>query len=89
MEARVPFHELKTWPIPFQAVWDELKLYEVRKTDRPFQVGDELLLREWSQDSGYSGRRILAKVTYMTPPGHWGLPPELCILGIRIIVKTP
>lgn len=75
--------------MPFQAVWDELKPYEVRKADRDFQVGDELLLREWSQDSGYSGRRILAKVTYMTPPGHWGIPQDVCILGIRVILRMP
>lgn len=86
---QVPRHELKTWPIPFQAVWDELKLYEIRPSDREFRVGDELLLREWAQELGYSGREILVKVTYMTPPGKWGLPADRCVLGIRIVSRTP
>lgn len=76
---------MKTWPEPFQAVWDESKPYEVRKDDRAYAVGDLLFLREWSQTTGiYSGRAILARVSYMTPGGEWGLPPGLCVLGLVV-----
>jgi hypothetical protein len=75
-------HELKTVPIPFQAVWDGKKLYEVRVNDRDFKVGDKLYLREWGDD--YTGRTINAVITYITKGGTFGLPPDLCVLGIRV-----
>lgn len=83
----VPQHELKTWPTPFQAVFDGRKRYEIRAADRPFEVGDELLLREWIPESGYSGRVITATITYMTAPGSWGLPETLCVMSIHVTWK--
>jgi hypothetical protein len=85
-------HILKTWPQPFQAIWDGLKTYEIRKCDRSFMVDDVLDLREFQPEDplrlsieGYSGRRILARVVYMTAGGNWGLPGEICVLGIRVL----
>jgi hypothetical protein len=85
-------HVLKTWPQPFQAIWDGLKTYDIRVNDRSFMVDDVLDLREFQVEDplrlsveGYSGRRILARVVYMTAGGNWGLPREVCVLGIRVI----
>lgn len=48
MRSRVR-HELKTWPEFFAATRRGHKKFELRRDDRPegFQVGDELLLREF------------------------------------------
>lgn len=83
-------HELKTWPAPFEAVMRLEKLHEIRKTDRPFMVGDVLRLREWDPIAGsYTGREVRADVTHLTPPGDWGLPPGLCVMSIRQTSVTP
>lgn len=40
-------HELKTWPKDFVAVRAGKKAHEARLADRPFAVGDDLVLLEW------------------------------------------
>ena len=89
------FHELKCWPEPFAAVERGEKCHEVRKADRDFQAGDVLTLREWvpgmtfhssltgqTTDGWYTGRVTHRRVTYVTPPGAFGLPNDLCVMSI-------
>ncbi len=81
-------HQLKTWPEPFTAVFQGLKYYEVRVDDRGFAVGDELILQEYDPTpggGGFSGREVRKTITYMTPGGSFGLPPNLCILGLSVL----
>ena len=40
-------HELKTWPEFFIETRGGRKKFELRKNDRDFRVGDQLLLKEW------------------------------------------
>lgn len=89
MEPTIP-KRLRTWPVPFQATWDGRKPYEVRHNDREFAVGDTLFLDEWHPEpaGAYSGRCIVALVTYMTAGGEWDLPEHVCVLGVRIIRRV-
>ena len=69
-------HEMKCCPEFFQPTLNGLKHFELRRDDRPegFQVGDELLLKEWDpvlddrylpfRPRGYTGREVLVRVDY-------------------------
>ena len=82
-------HKLKTHPEPYQAVLDKRKPYEIRKNDRGFVVGDVLHLCEWDPVTEvFSGRETYARVTYMTNGGEWGIPLDLCVLGIDARVSV-
>ena len=48
-------HELKIWPQYYQAVADGSKTFEVRKNDRGFQKGDEVVLKEWDPTEMHYG----------------------------------
>ncbi|MEX1447730.1 ASCH/PUA domain-containing protein [Enterococcus sp. C76] len=58
-------HELKILPVYFEAVANGRKQFEIRKNDRDFQVGDQLILKEWNKD-GFTGRSYQAEITYIT-----------------------
>lgn len=77
-------HELKCWPTPFAAVTSGAKTFEVRRDDREprYAVGDWLQLREFNpQTSTYTGKHH-AMVVYKVEGGSFGLPADLCVLGL-------
>lgn len=78
-------HVLKSWPVFFEQLWSGAKGFEVRKDDRGFEVGDLLRIEEWDTRAGYSGRVVLARVTYVL--GHQefseGVTPGYVVLGIQ------
>ncbi len=57
-------HELKIYPKYFNAILNGSKPFEIRKNDRNFHVGDNVLLKEWDNNK-YSGRTIYAEITYV------------------------
>lgn len=84
-------HELKIWPEFFDAVNDGRKTNELRKSDRSFQVGDLVKLREWDDRKFiFTGRECTRKITYITegvgpgsiPPFH-GLSRGYVILSLE------
>ncbi|GAY70610.1 hypothetical protein FMV2238Y02_03340 [Streptococcus canis] len=52
-------HMLKCYPQYFKAVKDGTKPFECRYNDRDFKVGDELLLREYEPQKGYTSRCVV------------------------------
>jgi len=79
-------HELKTWPPHFSATWGGPKTFELRRDDRGYETGDILHLREWSPETeSYSGRELLARVTYLLRHPQF-LP--YCAMSIRIVEKA-
>lgn len=82
-------HELKTWPSAFDAIWGDRKHYELRKNDRDFNIGDNIILREFDDVSNsYTGRAVECEITYMTCGGEWGLPEDMCVLSFHVINTT-
>jgi hypothetical protein len=44
-------HELKIWPEYFAQVRNGRMKFQLRRNDRDFKVGDQLLLKEWKNQS--------------------------------------
>lgn len=56
-------HELKSWSAEFQRMKKGEKCYELRKNDRNFQVGDELILLEFDYTTqNFTGDKLKATV---------------------------
>lgn len=79
------YHELKISPRFFQAVWDGIKPFEIRKDDRDYQRGDILILREWD-GAKYTGSALCVQITYILQDAQeYGLMDGYVVLGIRHI----
>lgn len=85
-------HELKTDPEVFQAVWSGKKKFEIRKDDRGFEVGDDLLLLETKATGAemaagapleFTGKKIECQVGYILRGPCYGLMDGWCIMCFR------
>ena len=76
-------HELKIHSIYFEAVKAGTKTFELRRNDRNYQVGDQLILQEWEASTEqYSGDELYMEVTYILE-GGFGLKKGYCVLSIK------
>ena len=82
-------HELKTWSYYFNLVKSGEKPFELRKNDRGFLAGHELLLREFDRETQiYTGQTLRRKITCVIEGSEaesFGLKPGYCILGLAEI----
>lgn len=75
-------HDLKILPEYFEAVIDGDKTAEIRKSDRDFNVGDELWLQEWD-GKDYTGRVIVREISHIVKGGQYGIEKGYDLLSIR------
>lgn len=88
-------HKLKILPSHFSAVKDGRKKFEVRKNDRFYKEGDEVLLEEFVPQSywdpedpksdEYSGEFLHRKITYILRGGQFGIEAGYVVLGLSKI----
>lgn len=80
-------HELKTWNEYFQLIVSGDKPFELRKNDRNFLAGDELLLREFDDNTKeYTGRTLHRRITYVLKgiaAENFGLKEGYCIMALE------
>lgn len=58
-------HELKILPEYFEPALAGRKNFEIRYNDRNYQLGDEIVLREWI-NGNYTGRELKRTIQYLT-----------------------
>lgn len=77
-------HELKCWPEYFEEIIARTKTCELRQDDRNFQVGDFLILKEYSPlTKQYSGNEVHAEVTHLLR-FHPGLVGGFVLMSIKL-----
>jgi len=85
-------HELKTWSKYFSPIKSGEKLFELRKNDRGFLAGHELLLCEYDPltltYTGQTLRRIITYVLEGIEAEEFGLKPGYCIMGLKEIMGS-
>lgn len=72
-------HELKILPEYFEAVTSGRKQFEIRKNDRDYKIGDQLIFKEWN-GSEYTGDSFKSEITYIT---DYAQKDGYVVLGIR------
>ena len=87
-------HKLKTWPWFFQATIEGRKLFELRRNDREFRVGDFVELVEYAptHEPPETGRRAKFRITFLlnraNEPGKTGIAPGFVVFGIEPVTES-
>lgn len=74
-------HRLKTVQPYYDAVASGMKSFDIRRADRPFRVGDHLMLEEYA-GLAYTGRTEHRVITYVMDDPQY-VKPGTVVLGIR------
>lgn len=79
-------HELKVWKQYFAMLFCGSKKFEVRKNDRNYKLGDELILREWDEiKEEYTGRMLHRRVNYILEGGQFGIEKGYVVMSLSKI----
>lgn len=75
-------HILKCWPKFFQPLLDGKKTFDLRTNERDYVSGELVVLTEYDELYGYSGRMAARSIGYVLTGGHFGLPLPLVIISL-------
>lgn len=76
-------HEIKCWPIAFEALRNGSKPWEYRLNDRDYEPGDILWLREWDPTAeSYTGRHLTMMVGHTVYGPIYGIPDGFCVMTV-------
>lgn len=76
-------HALKTETEYFKLVIEGAKTFDVRKFDRPFQEGDDIVLQEYyPNDKAYTGEEWFGEITHVMTEDRF-CKKGYCILSIK------
>lgn len=81
-------HALKTWPEFYKEIESGNKTFEIQRNDRPFKIGDTLLLQEWdNKRDEYTGKETKRQITYILKGdvNKFGLFADFCVMSIKEI----
>lgn len=82
-------HDLKCWPVYFEAMLAGKKNFDVRVNDRHFEEGDFLRLNEFDpEQDAYTGRELIGRVTYILTGGRFGIPKTHCVMALDFDVEA-
>lgn len=75
--------EKKVLPEYYKEIRSHRKMFELRKDDSDYEVGDILILREWDGEK-YTGGRTRREITYILRNcPEYGLMDGYCILSLQ------
>lgn len=74
-------HRLKCQQPWYSDLLSRVKTFDLRLDDRNYKVGDTLVLQEYSEKYGYTGREFDRQVMYILRDFP-GLKEGYCILGV-------
>jgi hypothetical protein len=77
-------HTCKIWPKYYDMLASGKKNFELRKHNRDYKIGDQLLFMEWNpKTEEYTGRSLKRKIIYiLRSSDHDGLEGGYSILGM-------
>lgn len=77
-------HFVKCWPDHFEKIFDGTKPFELRKNDRDYRVGDQVIIQEWIPETEtYTSRVVVWQIAYLIEDPNW-LQPGYCCFGPSI-----
>lgn len=77
-------HKIKSLIDNFEAVKFGSKCFEIRRNDRDYKFGDEVLLEEYD-GKHYTGRILHRKITFIQHGGEYGLHKDYVVFAIEAL----